>query len=596
MLFTFSCPSCRKDLEADTSLSGSQLACPHCQAPVAVPEGKLGPGATLGDFRLERLLGKGGMGEVYLGTQLSVDRQVAVKTLPPPRQRNPHLSEGCGRLIERMMAKKPDERYVDWRALIADVDRVLAGDMPLEPAVSAGSSPDTANRAHDGRGVAGSRMNAALARQVQEAVARQHQTGAGAPSAHGAAALKLAASAWRSPWVWAMAAAAVVVVALAATLALRHRGGGRAVQVAERDRGDRTDRTDPTDPGPTGTAGAGAAPGTPPPGPGPTTPPAEEAAPTAPAAPATQSPAAVESIPATPPVAAPSTPTAPAPLPRAPEGFLYGYFVVSQSSIRSPREYLARVGAFTNVTALPGYGRDNEEMVRALAEADIGLIVSMWPDRMPSLPADLPNLLALWVADMNKSPRLVEPRILGMRRQYPGVPVLVTLDLRPESPLWREPDPVPSGTDFVAFWDYERAPEADVRPRILSDVGFLRRVAPGLPILVLGRAIRGEDRFRNPLSVEEARGWAGAALQAWRGKQDDLGKGLSPEARRTVTAQLEAVAGMDRQLLASLQADTGKTVEIELAREKMTCEVHEVSAAAIRVSQIVRHGQGTGRL
>lgn len=40
------------------------------------------PGTVLGDFRLDRKLGQGGMGEVYLATQVSLDRPVAVKLLP----------------------------------------------------------------------------------------------------------------------------------------------------------------------------------------------------------------------------------------------------------------------------------------------------------------------------------------------------------------------------------------------------------------------------------------------------------------------------------------------------------------------------------
>jgi serine/threonine-protein kinase len=40
-------------------------------------------GATLGDFQVERLLGRGGMGEVYLATQISLNRPVALKVLRP---------------------------------------------------------------------------------------------------------------------------------------------------------------------------------------------------------------------------------------------------------------------------------------------------------------------------------------------------------------------------------------------------------------------------------------------------------------------------------------------------------------------------------
>jgi serine/threonine-protein kinase len=47
-----------------------------------VPMGDLS-GLTLGDFQVERLLGRGGMGEVYLATQVSLNRPVALKVLRP---------------------------------------------------------------------------------------------------------------------------------------------------------------------------------------------------------------------------------------------------------------------------------------------------------------------------------------------------------------------------------------------------------------------------------------------------------------------------------------------------------------------------------
>ena len=40
-------------------------------------------GVTLDDFRVEKLLGRGGMGEVYLATQVSLNRPVALKVSRP---------------------------------------------------------------------------------------------------------------------------------------------------------------------------------------------------------------------------------------------------------------------------------------------------------------------------------------------------------------------------------------------------------------------------------------------------------------------------------------------------------------------------------
>ena len=54
------------------------------------PEGsKLPTGKRLGHFRIERQLGQGGMGEVYLATDLALDRPVAIKVLPEALARDP---------------------------------------------------------------------------------------------------------------------------------------------------------------------------------------------------------------------------------------------------------------------------------------------------------------------------------------------------------------------------------------------------------------------------------------------------------------------------------------------------------------------------
>src|SRR5437660_8136508 len=50
--------------------------------PEKAPEADL-TGRTLGDFQIQRRLGQGGMGHVYLAEQISLKRKVALKILKP---------------------------------------------------------------------------------------------------------------------------------------------------------------------------------------------------------------------------------------------------------------------------------------------------------------------------------------------------------------------------------------------------------------------------------------------------------------------------------------------------------------------------------
>jgi hypothetical protein len=52
-----------------------------------------GPGSILGDFQLEERIGRGGMGEVYRATQLSLGRTVAVKLIAPEHAEDPGFRE-----------------------------------------------------------------------------------------------------------------------------------------------------------------------------------------------------------------------------------------------------------------------------------------------------------------------------------------------------------------------------------------------------------------------------------------------------------------------------------------------------------------------
>lgn len=110
---------------------------------------ELPAGLRLGHFRIDRKLGAGGMGEVYLATDLALDRPVAIKVLPSgvasgaarerlikearaqARIHHPHVAhiyfigEDDGRLYFAM-------EYVTGKTL---ADRVAAGPLPVEDAL-----------------------------------------------------------------------------------------------------------------------------------------------------------------------------------------------------------------------------------------------------------------------------------------------------------------------------------------------------------------------------------------------------------------------------------------------------------------------------
>jgi len=81
--------------ELDDTVAASNTASPvqTATAPRAAhasePAGPLITGQQLGHFRIVRPLGAGGMGEVYLATDLALDRPVAIKVLPGGVARDP---------------------------------------------------------------------------------------------------------------------------------------------------------------------------------------------------------------------------------------------------------------------------------------------------------------------------------------------------------------------------------------------------------------------------------------------------------------------------------------------------------------------------
>jgi len=75
------CESCGAEREVDDRLAGSVLVCASCEGAIRVPLPDIGSGSEIGGFVLEKQLGFGAMGEVWLARQTAMDRLVALKLL-----------------------------------------------------------------------------------------------------------------------------------------------------------------------------------------------------------------------------------------------------------------------------------------------------------------------------------------------------------------------------------------------------------------------------------------------------------------------------------------------------------------------------------
>lgn len=82
--------SCGKEFNVKGYPEGYKFACPKCHALciLADHEEELKSGTTLTDFVIQKRIGRGAMGIVYLGKQISLARPVAIKALKPSVARN----------------------------------------------------------------------------------------------------------------------------------------------------------------------------------------------------------------------------------------------------------------------------------------------------------------------------------------------------------------------------------------------------------------------------------------------------------------------------------------------------------------------------
>ena len=84
----FDCPECGAEVSAQSSTAGQTLQCGACFKEITIPIPGLEEGLEIGDFVLRSKLGSGGMGEVWLATQISMRRLVALKILLPKFSEN----------------------------------------------------------------------------------------------------------------------------------------------------------------------------------------------------------------------------------------------------------------------------------------------------------------------------------------------------------------------------------------------------------------------------------------------------------------------------------------------------------------------------
>ena len=75
------CEGCGTKREVDEKLAGTVLVCSNCKASIHVPLTDIGEGSVIGGFILEKQLGFGSMGEVWLACQKTMNRKVALKIL-----------------------------------------------------------------------------------------------------------------------------------------------------------------------------------------------------------------------------------------------------------------------------------------------------------------------------------------------------------------------------------------------------------------------------------------------------------------------------------------------------------------------------------
>ncbi len=96
VVMRYACPKCSTVIDLEEDEPASPGVCETCGTSLHAPSSLFSEGAVIGDFILQRKLGSGAMGTVYLSHQISLERPVALKIL------HRHLAEDR-RYVERIM-------------------------------------------------------------------------------------------------------------------------------------------------------------------------------------------------------------------------------------------------------------------------------------------------------------------------------------------------------------------------------------------------------------------------------------------------------------------------------------------------------------
>src|SRR5215467_14049700 len=117
-------------IECGVILAPSAKFCSECGARVqAAPDPAIDPlkealEKSIGfQYRIERLLGRGGMGAVYLAHELALDRDVAIKVLPPDQAGAPQLRDRFKR--EARIAARLNHPYIVPLHTFGEVDGLV---------------------------------------------------------------------------------------------------------------------------------------------------------------------------------------------------------------------------------------------------------------------------------------------------------------------------------------------------------------------------------------------------------------------------------------------------------------------------------------